>query len=137
MSTFLPFGEGDTRPAFQNLLDKYRQEIEGLENSYVLKASPTEIEDYYVQKCLINPLRLDTERLEVEDQQGVSIDVSRNFGYAGHGERVLVQGTELRLTMPFEGDPALWRMRPSTFRVGNYPEISVRDGSILFKIVFA
>lgn len=45
-----PFRDGDTFATFRNLQEKTIAEIEALENDYVLKASPAELEGYYVSK---------------------------------------------------------------------------------------
>jgi hypothetical protein len=39
--SFAPFRDGDTSSTFQNHIAKLTQEIRGLENSYVLRTSPT------------------------------------------------------------------------------------------------
>ena len=51
-----PFREGDTFAAFRNLIEKIVNEVESLDNEYILKASAIELEDYYVNKALIEPL---------------------------------------------------------------------------------
>ena len=43
-----PFRDGDAHATFNNLRDVTIQEIDGLENDYVLKASPTELEQYFM-----------------------------------------------------------------------------------------
>jgi hypothetical protein len=59
--SFTPFRDGDTHATFRNLIDKIVDEIKSLENEYVVKASPTELEGYYVEKVLIEPLVLHTD----------------------------------------------------------------------------
>ena len=44
--SFAPFRGGDTYSTFQNHIAKLTQEIRGLENSYVLRTSPTELEQH-------------------------------------------------------------------------------------------
>jgi len=134
---FYPFNEANTSATFRNIIDKTREEINSLDNEYILKASQTELEDYYVNKVLIEPLVLRTEQYYIEDQSGTQIDVSHDFRRAiPRGRRVSVQGTTVDIAIPYEGDPVLWRICPSTFSVSGYPEIVVRDDSIMISFSF-
>ena len=133
-----PFREGDTFATFRNLIEKVTHEIDSLDNDYVLKASATELEDYYVNKVLIEPLELDSENFYIENQAGIKKDVSHDFDRMSfRGERIVVQGTQLDIAIPFGGDPMLWRVRPSTFTMSGYPEINIGNGTISFSITFA
>jgi hypothetical protein len=49
-----PFRDGDAHATFDNLREVTLQEIEKLDNDYVLKASPTELEQYYIEKVSIS-----------------------------------------------------------------------------------
>lgn len=132
-----PFRDGDTFTTFHNLIDKVTQEIQSLDNEYILKASQTELEDYYIDKVTIRPLVLHTEQYYIENQTGTQIDVSHDFRRAVfQGERATVQGTHLDIAIPYEGDPMLWGIRPSTYGLSGYPEIEVRDDTIVFSIQF-
>jgi hypothetical protein len=51
------------------------------------------------------------------------------------GERAIARGTKLDIAIPFEGDPALWRVRAFIFG-GGYPDIEVRQGVVVFSISF-
>ena len=53
-----PFQEDDTYSTFSNVVDKTVAEIDSLESDYVLKASPAELEQFYVDKVTITPLVL-------------------------------------------------------------------------------
>lgn len=132
-----PFSEGDTFATFRNHIQKTTSEIEALENDYVLKASPVELEQYYISRVLIAPLELDVENRYIDDQGGTQIDVSHDIRRAGFGGRpILVRGTTLHIAIPFTGDPELWRIRPSTFGFSGYPKLEIRDNVIVFKCSF-
>jgi hypothetical protein len=132
-----PFSDGDTFARFRHLVEKVTQEIQSLDNEYVLKASQTELEDYYVDKVTIQPLILHTEQYHIESQTGTQIDVSHDFRRAAFpGERAIVRGTRLDIAIPYEGDPVFWRIRPSLFSLSSYPEIEVRDDSVVFSVSF-
>lgn len=132
-----PFREGDTSTSFRNLLEKVTQEIQGLENEYVLKASTVELEQYYLNKVKIEPITMQSADYYIENQRGTKIDVSNDFLRAvSIGERAGVQGTRLDIAIPYEGDSLLWKLRPSTFSYSPYPELEVRDDVIVFAVVF-
>ena len=63
------FREGDTFATFGNLIAKVVHEIDALDNEYLLKASATELEDYYVNQVLIEPLELDSDNYNIDKQQ--------------------------------------------------------------------
>jgi len=132
-----PFCEGDTFVTFSNLIDKVRKEIQSLEDDYLLKSSKTELEAYYVEKVMIQPLVLHSDQYYIDNQTGTQIDVSydprrRVFP----GERAFVRGTQLDIAIPFEGDPVLWRVRPSSWSPRGCPPIDLHDGRIVLKITF-
>jgi hypothetical protein len=132
-----PFREGDTFGTFDNLVKKTITEINTLDNEYVLKASPAELEEYFVEKVSIKPLVLHDGERYIKNQTGVQIDVSHDFRRAVFpGERAVVKGTQVDIAIPFEGDPILWRIRASTFSVSGYPEMEIRDDEVVFAVSF-
>ncbi len=135
---FRAFSEGEIRPTLQNVLARACEEIDRLDNDYVLKASQAELEQHFVSKASRQPVVLHTDQRYIEDQSGTRVDVSRDFRRAVfQGEPLVVQGTCLEIAIPFEGDPALWRIRPSRYTPSGYPKIDVRDDSIKLTVAFA
>lgn len=132
-----PFREGDTFATFRNIIDSVVNEIKALENGYVLKASEAELEDFYTEKALIDPLVLHSDQQYIKNQSGTQIDVSHDFRRAVFpGERAVVRGTRIDIAIPFEGNPMLWRIRASTWSSGGYPEIDVKNGEIILNVSF-
>jgi len=132
-----PFRDGDAYTTFRAQVEKVTAEINELDNDYVLKASPTELEQYFIERVMIRPLVLRAEERHILNQTGTDIDVSGDFRRAVFpGERAVVRGTRIDIAIPFEGDPALWQVRASTFSVSGYPEIEVRKALVVFSISF-
>jgi hypothetical protein len=132
-----PFRDIDINTKLRNLIDNVTHEIECLENEYVLKASPTELEDHFVGKVTIKPLVLHTGKYYIENQSSTSIDVSHDYRRAVlPGERAVVRGTLLDIAIPYEGDAFLWLIRPSIYTLSLYPDIEIRDDTIVFRIRF-
>ena len=118
---FSPFREGDTYSTFRAHLERTIAEIHALDNEYVLKASETELQDHYISNVSIEPISLDESNFYIEDQKGTKIDVSHDFDRGGFGrEHIEVPGTELSIAIPFDGDPGLFRLRPSTYSMSGY-----------------
>jgi len=135
--SFTPFKDGDTLATFRNLIDKVIGEIKSLENEYVLKASPSELEEYYIDKVLIEPLVLHADQYYIENQSQTSIDVSHDYRRAVFpGERAIVNGTKLDIAIPFSGTESLWRICPSTRYMCHYPDIDVFQDHILLTFCF-
>ncbi len=132
-----PFRNGDTFATFRNIVDSVTAEINSLDNEYVLKASQTELEEYFIEKVLIEPLVLHTDKQYIKSQSGTQIGVSHDFMRGVlPGERAVVQGTRIDIAIPFEGNPMLWQIRASTFSMGGYPDIEIRNNEILFCVSF-
>lgn len=132
-----PFTNGDTFTTFRNLIDSVVSEINSLDNSYVLKASQSELEEHFVDKVLIEPLVLHVENRYIKNQSGTKIDISRDFRRGLFpDERITVQGTKIDIAIPFEGNSDLWKIRASTFSLSGYPEVEVRNNEIIFSISF-
>jgi hypothetical protein len=132
-----PFRNGDAHATFRNLADKISKEIDSLDNEYVLKASATELEQYYLEKAKIEPIVLHSDQYYIENQAGTRIEVHSRFHYEElPDERITAQGTQLDIAVPYEGDSTLWKIRPSSFTLSAYPEIEVRDDSIVLTFTF-
>ena len=88
-----PFRDNDFDSVSRNIIDKITAEIQSLENDYVLKASPIELEQYYVEKAMIDPLVLNVEKRYIKDQTGVQIDVSHDISRRAifPGQRAVIQ----------------------------------------------
>ena len=101
------------------------------------KASQTELEEYFIEKVLIKPLVLHSDKRYITNQSGAQIDVSHDFRRAVFpGERAVVRGTRIDIAIPYEGDPMLWQIQASNFRVEGYPDIEIRNNEVLFSISF-
>jgi hypothetical protein len=132
-----PFRDGDAHATFQNLRDATVREIDGLDNEYVLKASPTELEQYYVDKVRVTPLSLDAAGYYIDSQETAQIDVTGDFRRATFGPGPhYIKGTAIAVAVPYTGDPQLWRLRASTYSLSGYPELDVRDDVVVFSCRF-
>ena len=96
----------------------------------------TELEGHFISKGEVDPLVLSSEYY-ISDKRGVKIDVTHDFNRAAMpGQRLEVQGTRLKISVPYEGDGDLWRLRPSTTSISGYPEIAVDDQTVTLTVEF-
>jgi hypothetical protein len=96
-----PFSNGDTFATFQNIVEKVVQEIRSLNNEYILKASQTELEDYYIEKVSVEPISLHIDEYYIEKQTPVQIDVSNDSRrFILPGRTASVPGTRLDVAIP-------------------------------------
>ena len=132
-----PFEDTDASIAFINWIDRILNDIRYLDNEYVLKSSVAELENFYINKVIIEPLVLHADRCHIRGQSGIQIDVSHDPSRAVFSEgQTFAKGTKVDIAIPFAGDDRLWRVRPSKFGISGYPEIEVTDGEILFSVTF-
>jgi hypothetical protein len=91
------------------LTEKIVQEINRLDDQYVLETPQAELEKQYIEKIFIRPLVLHTD------------------------SKYIIKGT-LDLAIPYEGNPMLWKLRPSRFTLSSYPDIKISADRIVFGI---
>lgn len=132
-----PFNTASTYDYFRQLESKLLGEIEGLENDYVLKASATELEDYFLSKYRLEPLTLDAGGFYMDEPSSVDIPFRSDFdfGFPG-GQPRSVKGTQLSISVPYTGSRDLWSLQPSTFTMHAYPELNVREAEVTFFSTF-
>lgn len=132
-----PFLKGDTFSTFRYHIEQITNEIKNLDNEYVIRTSQAELENYYTEKVKIDPLILYTEDYYIENQSGISLDVSHDFNRnVFPGQRAIIKGTSLDIAIPYNGDKLLWEIRPSTFSLSGYPEIQIKNDRISFSVRF-
>ena len=133
-----PFKDRDSYSTFRNKIESITSEINSLENEYVLKASQTELEEYYIGKVLIEPLVLHSDDQYIKNQSATKIDVSRDPSRAvfSRSNKIEVQGTEIEIAIPYEGSSTLWEVRASTYSMSGYPNIDVQFNEIILSISF-
>ena len=123
--------------AFDHQTQKVLEEIRTLSNDYVLKASPTELEQHFIEKASLTPLKLHLDGKYIANQRGVRFDVTHDFlRDIEPGERAYVPGTSLQIAVPYEGDSNLLRIRPSQYTLSRPPDVEVQGDLLLLAFSF-
>ena len=107
-------------------------EIGSLSEDSVLNTSQEELCDYFVEKYKVESPAIDDSGIQT-DYGDSQIDVSHRFDYAvfDRGRPTYVTGTRITFFVPFSGDAALFKYRPSTFSL-NPPRGVVRGNELVF-----
>lgn len=101
----LLFRNSDLRILFGNRDGEARDSVAAINAATLLDATPEALVDELLERFQVEPLRLNDPTSEV-----VGLTVEQPDGW---GERGPVEGTLLRLRVPFTGEPPLLRLRPS------------------------
>jgi hypothetical protein len=113
-----------------NQRTRMREEITSFDSNRLLNSSPDELADYFEGKYEVDvPLLLEEEI--VADQSTAQIDVSQDpmQGIRDRSRPFHIEGTEIRVDIPFTGDATLFDVQPTSFSLqGTYASIS---GNIL------
>lgn len=136
---FTPFRDGDIHSMIHSHNEQISTEIRNLDNSYILRTSPTELEQFFLAKARIEPLVLRADEYHIEEQRSIQVDARHDpnrFVFPGDRSHH-IPGTQLTIAIPFEGDATLWRIRPSSWSSSGYPEIDLRGNMVVYQYQFA
>ncbi len=139
--SFAPLSRYDVFSVLSNHLAAVKEEIRHYDNQTLLRSSSTELETYFIGKTLLEPLTLHTDQCHSDEPISVRLDAryDRERFFFPHDDvrPRQVQGTELVINIPYDGDQRLWEVRPSRFTVATYPEIDVGTDNVSFPLRFA
>lgn len=127
------FGKVDWFSVERSQQEKMRLEISNLDRSRLLNSSLDDLADYFEGKFTLDVPTLDKEAI-IADQKEKDIDVSwdRSRCWSTPGPH-FVRGTELSLSIPFDGDPELFHVQPSSYTM-NSPQAEVGKGHLILRI---
>lgn len=99
------------------------QEIAKLPKGDVLNMNDDEYIDYLEAKYCLTPIKVNRDMEEIREPRKIHKEVDCDpytaamYGYR-QNSRVVYEGYEINVTYPFEGDAALFFVRPNTFTIG-------------------
>lgn len=126
------FSKQDLDSALRNEESKVTQEVAHLSEERVLNTPLESLLDYFCEKYQADMPQIDEAGIH-SDYGEVQIDVSGRFEYVPrrYGGPQYVTGTRFQISVPFTGDPDLFRWRPSTFTLSGL-EATVGSTSVVF-----
>jgi hypothetical protein len=124
----LLFHEYDLHGTLQNNLQRARQEVDGIPEKDFLHANDEQIVEHVFSKVQVMPLELHEDAMEMDTQE-TQIDVSHDpHRVVFHRNRpCLIPGVKVMVSIPFSGDPLLWKCQPNPFAL-NPPRANIRAG---------
>lgn len=128
------FSDGDIFAVVEGRKKQIEEEINGLDRNRILNASIEDLCGYIEEKFRLQTPILHEEQA-VADQNEGTVEVYDTWRYARDREDgpLLLTGTIVDLTVPFTGDPELFRVRPSTYTTV-LPIAEVRGSTLVFKV---
>lgn len=113
----LLFYEGDLDATLRAHATTLSAKVDAVPQDQFMNAPEDDLVEHVVAQLLVDPLVLNEDRAQM-DQRELRIDVSRfpsrnPFNDPGP---IMVPGVEVIITVPFTGDPMLWRMKPNRWR---------------------
>jgi len=134
------FSEGHLRSTLDAHFAGIRDAVNSIPRDQFLASSDEEIIAHVHAKKVVESIKLHEERIEME-QEEIQLDVSSSHErnpFARSGP-LYIPGFRIRVTIPFSGDPALWKLRPSSYKsvlpLGNIRR-PARSGEGYFEMVF-
>ena len=114
-------------------LQSIDNEVDSFEGNRLLNTSVDDLCSYFHDKYFVDVPRLLREAI-VAEQLEASVDMSHDFRYGPRldGRANLVDGSTVKISIPFDGDSELFTVRPSTFSMSP-PRASVRKGCLSLK----
>lgn len=129
------FAEGDAHAVQEHQRHHFQTEVAQIDGNRLLNTNIDSLVEYFVEKYRIDVPEIDEAGMQVdqhEAQRDVSNDPNR-FAYVMRTGPVYVTGTEVVVEIPFSGDAALFKVRPSSYTT-NPPQGDVRGSLLTFKI---
>ena len=115
----------------RNQETKLEKEVASMEGNHLLNTSVDDLCSYLVEKYSVNDVPTLRRDDIVADQSEVPIDVSRDPMRLVHdrSQPAYVTGTEIEITVPFDGDENVFKIQPSTFSLSP-PQGQVSRGEL-------
>lgn len=130
--TELLFNRNDLSRVLAAQEEAISKEVDALDEDQILNSSHSDLCQYFVEKCTVDPVRINEENIQV-NYGDTQVDVSQRFEYAvfDRSRPALVTGTRIAIFVPFEGDKELFYCQPSTMTY-NPPRATVRGSELAF-----
>lgn len=131
------FASGDWHSLAQSQTIQLRKEIEEIDPDRLLNTSVDDLARYFEERFRVEVPALKVDELLV-DQRETRVDVRHDptrFVF-DRSRPAYVEGTEIEVEIPFEGDGGVFRIRPSTYDM-NPPAANVDGNRLVFRIAGA
>ena len=127
----LLFWQSDWHSVTQNQINAMSEEMSGIPGDRLLNTAEADLTNYFVEKYRLDVPVLDKDGIYV-DQEETQVDVSGDFRRAilDPSRPYYIPGTSVHFTVPFSGDPNMFRVRASGFSL-NPPRAEVNRNTLV------
>ncbi len=131
----LLFWDHDLRGVLEHQMRKLAEEIDGIPADRLLSTTPESWGDHFEAKYRPEVPRLKEDEITV-DQREDQVDVSRDFNRAisDRSQPFFMKGARFSFFVPFDGEPELFKCRPSTYTT-NPPQAEIRGNELVLSYV--
>lgn len=115
------FYEGDLSNITRALPDQVKKQVDEIPKNQFLNTPEDDLVSHCIETLQIEPLTIYKDRMEQEHSE-TKVDVSGDFRRAtrGHGP-CYISGIRICVSLPFTGDPSLWRISPHSLVMSPRP----------------
>lgn len=109
-------------------------EVNKIDGNRLLNTSPDDLCDYLEDKYRVNVPSLIEEEI-VADQNETQIDVNNDFlrAITNRSQPFYITGTEVKITVPFEGDSEVFNIQPTSFTL-NPPIADIHGSNLIIRV---
>jgi hypothetical protein len=132
------FSTAELASALENNKARMRQEILETPEDYLLNVDLEEWISHLVAKHSITPLMLRRNEMAAEDLGETRVDVRydrANRAISDTSQPVYMPGRSVKVTVPFDGDPDLFELRPNSF-TSNPPRAAIQGQDLVKTFTF-
>ena len=111
----LLFSDGDLGANLRSHFDKAQEIVETIPEPRFTSTSDEDLTRDLEEQLAVVPLELLEEQKSMTKEE-IKIGVSGDRSYDTRRGPVYLDGIRVRISIPFRGDPMLWKLQPSTSR---------------------
>jgi len=128
----LLFHKGDLSHTLRCQLERLRATIDGLAEKTLTTKSDSEIADMLISDFQVEPIDVHIEKAEAKVEE-CETELRDNFRFNLPNGPVIVPGLKASKSIPFSGDPELWKHRPNSYTLSP-PRGEVRGNMLVIGI---
>jgi len=112
----LLFYNGDLYGVLRSLIAQIPEKVDAIPKDQFLASSEEDILENIIAQVEIDPLIIYEDRMEQEPREKkMDVSGSRERVFFGDRGPIYVDAVEITISIPFTGDPALWKLRPGHY----------------------
>jgi hypothetical protein len=108
------FSRNDMHATMESHKKHARAKVDAINSAQFLSSTDEQLVEHVCAEMHVETLQIYEDRAQMHEEE-CKVDVSGDFRYGGWpGERTLVPGLMVKITIPYTGDEGLWQIRPTS-----------------------